>query len=120
MLVVDASAALQAASSRGGFGRLVVHQPVAPPLMWPEAFSALHEVYWRREITRELTATIRGRLSAAPIEQRDHPDLHHEAWEVAELLGWAEVYDAEYVALARLLNCRLLTEDQRLRRGAGR
>jgi predicted nucleic acid-binding protein len=29
-------------------------------------------------------------------------------------------YDAEYVALARLLGCRLFTVDERLRRGAGR
>jgi predicted nucleic acid-binding protein len=35
-------------------------------------------------------------------------------------LGWAKTYDAEYVALARLLGCRLVTLDARLRRGADR
>ncbi|MGI8829736.1 MAG: hypothetical protein ACR2I5_08225 [Candidatus Limnocylindria bacterium] len=38
----------------------------------------------------------------------------------AEQLGWAKTYDAEYVALAQLLGCRLLTRDDRLRRGAAR
>jgi predicted nucleic acid-binding protein len=32
----------------------------------------------------------------------------------------AKTYDAEYVALAGLLRCRLVTIDGRLRRGAGR
>jgi predicted nucleic acid-binding protein len=40
--------------------------------------------------------------------------------DVAEELGWAKTYDAEYVALARLLQCRLVTLDARLRRGADR
>ncbi len=35
-------------------------------------------------------------------------------------VGWAKSYDAEYVALARLLACPLLTADARLRRGAAR
>jgi predicted nucleic acid-binding protein len=37
---------------------------------------------------------------------------------VADELGWAKTYDAEYVALAGLLGCRLVTLDRRLRRGA--
>jgi len=42
------------------------------------------------------------------------------AWAVADELGWAKTYDAEYVALARALGCRLVTVDARLKRGAGR
>jgi predicted nucleic acid-binding protein len=37
-----------------------------------------------------------------------------------DAFGWAKTYDAEYVALAKLLDCRLLTVDGRLRRGADR
>ena len=46
--------------------------------------------------------------------------LGQETWDVAEELEWAKTYDAEYVALARVLGCRLVTLDARLRRGAGR
>jgi predicted nucleic acid-binding protein len=35
-------------------------------------------------------------------------------------MGWAKTYDAEYLALARLLGCRVVTLDLRLRRGADR
>ena len=36
------------------------------------------------------------------------------------MLGWAKTYDAEYVALAQLIGCRMVTLDARLRRGADR
>jgi predicted nucleic acid-binding protein len=42
------------------------------------------------------------------------------AWDLADRLGWAKTYDAEYVALARLLECRLVTLEPRLRRAANR
>ena len=43
-----------------------------------------------------------------------------KAWRVSDELGWAKTYDAEDVALARLLDCRVVTADARLRRGADR
>jgi predicted nucleic acid-binding protein len=49
------------------------------------------------------------------------PDgLTAEAWRIASDLGWAKTYDAEYLASANLLGCRVLTLDMRLRRGAER
>ena len=42
------------------------------------------------------------------------------AWRLSEELGWAKTYDAEYLALALHLDCRFVTLDGRLRRGAGR
>jgi predicted nucleic acid-binding protein len=39
---------------------------------------------------------------------------------VAEEFGWAKTYDANYVALARMLRCRLVTLDARRRRGTAR
>jgi predicted nucleic acid-binding protein len=39
---------------------------------------------------------------------------------IAVELGWGRTYDAEYVALAKILRCRLVTLDMRLRRGADR
>jgi len=64
--------------------------------------------------------TARERLAAAPIRFTDPRGLAREAWRVADEFGWKKTYDAEYVALARLLDCRLLTLDGRLRRGTKR
>ncbi len=120
MLVVDANVALGASSEPRGFERFSGETLVAPPLMWAEARSGLHEALWRHEIGAEQAAAVFDALHAAAIEARDHHDLPREAWRVADELGWAKTYDAEYVALARLLGCRLVTLDGRLRRGAAR
>ena len=56
-------------------------------------------------------------LESAPIERLDPPDLRRQAWQVADELGWAKTYDAEYVALARILDIPVLTRDRRLERG---
>ena len=117
MLVVDASAALYAAASGEGLARLTGHDPVAPPLMWSEALSVLHEGQWREAANAQLAIAARDRLLASPIARSEPEGLYAEAWFVADQLGWARTYDAEYVALARLLECRLLTVDARLRRG---
>src|ERR1700730_6438774 len=57
-------------------------------------------------------------LGGSPVRKRDHVRLLAEAWRLADELGWAKTYDAEYCALAAILDCRLLTLDGRLRRGA--
>ncbi len=101
MLVIDASACVQALLASDGW-RPIDHEALAaPPLMWSETLSALRELSWR------------GTVSIPTAEAA-------EAWQVAVTLGWAKTYDAEYVALARMLGARLLTLDARLRRGAGR
>jgi predicted nucleic acid-binding protein len=120
MLVVDASVALSASFTAEGFGELPDDELVAPPLMWSEARSALHELTWRGEVAHDDAATTRTRLDVCPVSSRNPRKLGQEAWRVADELGWAKTYDAEYVALARLLGCRLVTLDQRLRRGADR
>ena len=60
-----------------------------------------------------------SRLAESPIKRTNPRNLHAEAWNVAEQLGWVKTYDAEYVALARLSNCKLVTRDARLKRAAG-
>jgi predicted nucleic acid-binding protein len=93
---------------------------VAPPLMWSEFRSAVHESFWRGEITATEAGQMRGHLRDSPVQVMSHPSLDEEAWSFAERLGWARTYDAEYMALASLLKCRLVTLDLRLRRGADR
>jgi predicted nucleic acid-binding protein len=119
VLVVDASAALAASATRDGFERLP-GDLIAPALMWSEATSALRELYWRGQIQLEDARPTFNRLQNAPVRRRDPKALRQTAWEIAEELGWAKTYDAEYLALARLAGTRVVTLDARLRRGAGR
>lgn len=120
MLVIDASVALSAALSRDGFERLSGHDLVAPPLLWSEVVSTLREHAWRSDISSEQAAKSLDAFLAAPIRRLSPRGLAREAWWVAEELGWAKTYDAEYIALARLRGSRLLTRDERLRRGTTR
>ena len=115
MLAVDASAVITACLSEVGLKPLASQELVTPHLMWSEASSVLHELRWRREITRELAVVALGRLAAADISPRRPKGLITEAWRIADGLGWAKTYDAEYLALARLLKCRLLTIDSKLK-----
>lgn len=119
MLVVDASVAVPACQFPEGFAGLG-DQLAAPPLMWSEARSAIHEACWRAELMVDEARSAMLRLEAAPVAASRRPELGQEAWRVAEAFGWAKTYDAEYVALAQLLRCRLVTADARLLRATRR
>jgi predicted nucleic acid-binding protein len=120
MLVIDAAVAVAASHSPIGLARLASHKLVAPHLMRAEAGSVLHEKVWRREITPERGRLMLSRVVRSPVELLAPDGLLEEAWAVADELGWAKTYDAHYVALARLLRCRLVTIDERLLRGIAR
>ena len=119
MIVLDASAAVQACLAADGFRLFGRERLIAPALFWSEVLSALHEMRWRKEISTGLADIAFKRLLAAPVSPRSSNRLRREAWRIAEELGWMKTYDAEYVALARTARCRLFTVDARLRRGAG-
>jgi predicted nucleic acid-binding protein len=120
VLVLDANVVLAACTRDDGFDGFADEELVAPPLMWSEFLSSLHQGVWRGQRTQdEASADLRA-FREAPIRSKSMPRLHVEAWRIADEMGWAKTYDAEYVALARLLGCRLVTLDARLRRGAAR
>jgi predicted nucleic acid-binding protein len=74
------------------------------------------------KISRALAKQALERFLAGEVSitERRHRNLTVTAWEIAAELGWAKTYDAEYLALARLLDTRVVTLDMRLRRGAER
>jgi predicted nucleic acid-binding protein len=119
-LVVDASVAVAATATPLGFERLRAFELIAPPLLWIEAESVLHAMLWRGEVRADQAIEMRARLRTAPIAREEPTTLTDTAWDIAEEMGWAKTYDANYVALARLRSCRLVTLDARLRRGAHR
>lgn len=117
--VVDASVVVQACLEAAGFDPLAEHALVGPHLVLSEALSALHEGAFRGDLSKELARVAIERLRTAPVEVIRPEGLAAAAWQLADALGWAKTYDAEYVALAKLLGRPLLTVDARLARGAG-
>jgi predicted nucleic acid-binding protein len=120
VLVVDTGLALRACVA--GYEDVVAvdDELVAPPLLWSEVRSALHEARWRGELRRDGADDAHARLGRLRVRPRSPAQLGPEAWRIADLFGWAKTYDAEFVALAALLDCRLVTVDARLRRGTER
>ena len=57
-----------------------------------------------------------ARISAMPIRLLGDAVLRRRAWDLAERLGWAETYEAEYVALTQLQADAFVTLDAELAR----
>jgi predicted nucleic acid-binding protein len=92
--------------------------PRAPRLLRSEVLSALHAQVWRGAVPVNAAHTMLRRLDELSISLfADERLLHERAWAIADQLGWAKTYDAEYVALAQILDVPLLTADGRLARG---
>lgn len=120
MLVIDASTAVDLCLAPEGFAPLSTEELIAPPLILSETLSVLHEMRWRGDVPEEMARLGLDRHGGMPIRINEPPTFREEAWRIADEFGWAKTYDAEYVALAKLNGCRLVTTDARLRRGAER
>jgi predicted nucleic acid-binding protein len=116
--VVDAGVAIRMLLSEQAAGLADRFTLVAPPLMWSEAASALRSAVYRKELNHEVATEAIRRLADVEIQRSIPGSLYLEAWTIAEQLGWAKTYDAEYIALAKILSCRVITRDARLKRGA--
>jgi len=118
-LVIDANVATPALLA-DRLGYLGDRDLVAPPLLWSEVSSALHRGLTQGKVSRDDVEAAMRRLEGKAVAMRNPRALRREAWRIADAFGWGRTYDAEFVALASLLRCRMVTLDGRLRRGADR
>jgi predicted nucleic acid-binding protein len=112
--VVDCGAVLQLASEE--FEVPAEHELLAPTLLRSQTLSALHEAVQRGELTADVARDRLTRIGRIPIRLLGDAVLRRRAWEVADQLGWAETYDAEYVALTQLQADAFVTLDAELAR----
>ena len=98
--VVDCSAVLHLA--RDGADVPERHELLAPTLLRSQTLSALHEAVRRGELPVDVARERLAAVGRMPIRLLGDAVLRRRAWEVADQLGWAETYDAEYVALTLL------------------
>jgi predicted nucleic acid-binding protein len=92
------------------------HELLAPTLLRSQTLSALHEAVHAGEIPLDVALDRLTRVWAIPIRLLGDAVLRRRAWDVAEQLGWAETYDAEYVALTQLQADAFVTLDTELAR----
>jgi predicted nucleic acid-binding protein len=112
--VVDCGAVLHLVSE--GIEVRAEHELLAPTLLRSQTLSALHEAAHRGEISAEVALDRLARIQALSIRLLGDAVLRRRAWDLAEQLGWAETYDAEYVALTQLQADALVTLDAELGR----
>ena len=92
------------------------HELLAPTLLRSQTLSSLHEGVHAGEIPPDVALDRLARIRTMPIRLLGDAVLRRRAWDIAERLGWAETYDAEYVALTRLQADAFVTLDAELSR----
>ena len=112
--VVDAGAVLHLASA--GIKVSARHKLLAPTLLRSQTLSALHEAVQRGEIPADIARDRLIRIGRMPIRLLGDAVLRRRAWELADKLGWASTYNAEYVALTQLQADAFVTLDAELAR----
>ena len=112
--VVDAGAALHLASA--GVEVPGKHKLLAPTLLRSQTLSALHEAVERGEIPAAVARDRLARIRRMRIRLLGDAVLQRRAWDLADQLGWASTYNAEYVALTQLQADAFVTLDAKLAR----
>jgi predicted nucleic acid-binding protein len=112
--VVDAGAVIQLASE--GYVVPAEHELLAPTLLRSQTLSALHEAVQRGEIAVDVARERLETIWRMPIRLLGDAVLRRRAWELADRLGWASTYDAEYIALTQLQANAFVTLDPDLAR----
>jgi predicted nucleic acid-binding protein len=112
--VVDPSAVIHLVSE--GTEVSSGHKLLAPTLLRSQTLSLLHEAVHRGEIPADIGRDRLARIGQIKIRYLGDAVLRRRAWELAEKLGQASTYDAEYLALTQLQGDALVTLDRALAR----
>jgi predicted nucleic acid-binding protein len=112
--VVDSGALIQLASEE--FEVPAEHELLAPTLIRSQTLSLLHEAVSRGEMTADAARDRLERIWKLPIRLLGDAVLRRRAWELADKLGSASTYDAEYLALTQLQADAFVTLDADLAR----
>src|SRR3954452_21056378 len=92
------------------------HELLAPTLLRSQTLSDLHEAVHAGELPRDVALERLRRIQALPIRLLGDAVLRRNAWQIADRLGWADTYAAEYVALTVLQADAFVTLDADLAR----
>jgi predicted nucleic acid-binding protein len=122
-VVVDASVVVAALVDSGSAGEwsaaaLQGHREVAAPELLPfEVANVLRRLSATGALVGEVASLAHQDLLRLDLALWPYLPLAEQAWRVRDSVS---MYDASYIALARLLDAPLLTLDERLARAAGR
>jgi len=112
--VVDSSAVIHLVSN--GVEVSDTHELLAPTLLRSQILSALHEAVQRGEIPADVARDRLAVIGRMKIRLLGDGVLRRRAWDVADQLGWASTYNAEYIALTQLQGDAFVTLDVELAR----
>jgi len=90
------------------------HKLVAPTLVRSQALAALYEASRSGEISAAEGLERVRRVNSLKVRFLGDRSLQQKAWRVADRLGWATTYDAEFVALTKLQADVFITSDRDL------
>ena len=112
--VVDAGVVLHLAGEGLEFSS--EHELLAPTLLRSQTLSILHEAVHQGELDADVARDRLERVWAIKIRLLGDAVLRRKAWQVADRMGWADTFTAEYVALTMLQADAFVTLDAELAR----
>ncbi|WP_029137932.1 type II toxin-antitoxin system VapC family toxin [Nakamurella lactea] len=88
-----------------------IHQLVAPNLIRSQALSLLLAAVRRGDIAERIALQRHDRLTELKMRLLGDRVSRRTAWKIAREHGWDSIYEAEYLAVARLQADALITVD---------
>jgi predicted nucleic acid-binding protein len=92
------------------------HALLAPTLLRSQVLSLLYQAVQRGELTKKDADQRLNHLRGLRLRLLGDRVLQNVAWRIAAELGWADTFDAEYLALTQLQADAFVTLDRRLAR----